>query len=193
MTVHSSPISTGLSFNPFDDSLGQLTGVTISGQVMLSASVQLYNATGDSQRFDNASAMFQITVSEPDGLQSGARITAFASGVAAPGLGTFGKVTSSQSLTSLQIPPAFWDSYEKRSVQKVSIVVNEGAGTFGGRSVSGVFFGGIATAAACLTLEYNYTTAAASPVPLPAVALSVCPAIALYGVGRIIAAGRRRF
>ncbi|HEX4793730.1 MAG TPA: choice-of-anchor E domain-containing protein [Humisphaera sp.] len=191
MTVHSSPISTGLSFDPFDDSMGQLTGVTISGQVMLSASVQVYNATGNSQRFDNAMAAFQLTVSEPDGLQTGAQIASVASGTAAPGLGVFGKVTHSQALLSIHVPQAFWSNYEEKSVHKVSIGVNEGPGTFGGRAVSGVFFGGIATAAAYIRLEYDFAAAAASPVPLPAEAAAVCAMVGSYVAIRLIAARRR--
>jgi hypothetical protein len=192
MTVHSSPVAVGLSFEPFDNSLGELTGITISGQAMLSASVEVYNATDKSQRFDHAVAMFHLNLTEPDGLQTGVPIVSIASGVAAPGLGVFGKITNSQPLPTVKVPQAFWDSYEKTSVQKVSLVVSEGAGLFSGRAASGVFFGGIATAAACVTLRYDYAAAAASPVPLPAEALAACAMIAFYGAFRLIAARHRR-
>jgi len=178
------PWSTTYDANQFNPSLGTLTSVEIEVSSNIVASVDVYNFSGSPQSFTKATASIPITLTGPASLSlSATGGTAGLAGSAVPGLNTFpGLPTTASTSTTLTSSGAL-APYIGTGVSTLVFDFNAGDGTYSGTAVSGVFFGGSATANATVDVIYTYTAA----IPEPS-------SVILAGIGIVGVAvfGRRR-
>jgi hypothetical protein len=172
-----------LLVGPFNNLLGTLTGVTIGLDSVNTGDVSIYNSTGLTQAFSNATATEPVTVTGPDSLSATATGNAsIASGTVAPGLNNFPGLPASAS-SSVSVPNADLPAFE--GVSDITLSVYANGGTYGGSSVSGVFFGGSFTSTGDVVVTYDYTAPAVPDGGLTAGLLGS----ALVGLGAL----RRKF
>jgi len=177
--------STTYDANQFNPSLGTLTSVEIEVSSNIVASVEVYNLSGSPQSFTNATASIPITLTGPASLSSLSAIgvTAGQAGSADPGLNTFPGVPTTASTSTTLTSSGALAPYIGTGVSTLVFDFNAGDGTYSGAAVSGVFFGGSATANATVDVIYTYTAA----IPEPS-------SVILAGIGIVGVAvfGRRR-
>jgi hypothetical protein len=94
-------------------------------------------------------------------------------------------------LPALHVPAAFWSDFVGSGGAQVALLTAAGAGTYGGTSVPGVFFGGHGAAGADIVLEYQYEPIAAAAVPSPAAGTAVLALVTLAGGAGYVSKRRR--
>jgi hypothetical protein len=182
--LQSIPFSYVLSLPKFDPSLGTLTGVTLSVDASVLGMVQIFNISGTTKSFTNATASVPMTATGPGGVVATTTATAVvASGTAAPGLNSYPPVLGlSQGLAP--VAPVNFGLYEGVGTFNGTLAVTAASGTFGGTGGGGsLFFGGTAEAGGAINVEYTYTP---SVVPEPT-------SMALLGIGMTSFLAFRRF
>lgn len=178
--------STTYDANQFNPSLGTLTSVEIEVSSNIVASVDVYNFSGSPQSFTKATASIPITLTGPASLSlSATGGTADLAGSAAPfpSSNTFPGVPTTASTSTTLTSSGALAPYIGTGVSTLVFDFNAGNGTYSGTAVSGVFFGGSATANATVDVIYTYTAA----IPEPS-------SVILAGIGIVGVAvfGRRR-
>ncbi len=170
------PANTSFQLPTFDTSLGTLTSVTISSTLTGSAVISIFNVTSSSQVFTNASASVPLTISTsaPSSLTTTAT-NSTASGVAAPGQtnlpGLPITITGNENIASSN-----WGFFQSAGPASFTASADLGAGTYGGTSNPGVFFGGTSNISADVSITYEYT-----PIPEPMTILGSIGALGFMG------------
>ncbi len=159
--------SQSVSFNKFDTTLGILNSVTLSLSSSVTAEIDVFNFSGKTQSFSNATASVPVKITGPDG--SNFTVTAVAGpisgNVPAPlGITPFVGQTASNTGNS-SIAPANFGSYSGFGGGTLNMTFQGLNGTYAGTAPSGVGFGGSASAGGTLTITYNYTKI--QPIPEP--------------------------
>jgi hypothetical protein len=182
------PINTTVSVAKFNESLGTLTGVTVTVNSTIDPVVTVVNLTyignGTPYAFTNAFAKVSVTATGPDGSSAEASPTyTVASGIASQLQTNYTGPATSASGSSV-VPSTSWGDYEGVGNHTVNFDFVAGAAMYGGSSSYGLYFGGSATAGGTISVTYSYIP---NPIPEPS-------SIVLAGIGMVglTVFGRRR-
>ena len=160
------PFTDTFTLPAFDPALGTLTGVEVSRDWSGAAGVSIYNATGVTQTFTNATASNPVSVSITlSGLTwtgTDTLTAAVASGTLAPGVNNFPGLPFTSSTLGNPIPPLSLADFEGAALT-IPFVVTGGTGSYSGTSVPGVYFGGSATVGGAVDIEYTYSKTVPEP------------------------------
>lgn len=163
------PFSYTLPVQQFNPSLGTLTGVVISVDATVEATISVFNATGGALSFTNATASIPVTVTGPESVTAATTATATqATGIAAPGVNSYAGVsgTSTGVTTVSDFTP-----YVGTGTFDATISSTASNGTYGGTGPVGLYFGGTVLAGGKIDVTYTYVA-----VPEPA-------SMSLLGIG----------
>lgn len=165
----------------FESSLGTLTDITIDFVTRVTGVVQIFNASGFSQSFSNASIAVPVGLSGPGPTTANLLATVFiAAGSAVPGLNSYPGMTVSESDMVLVTPVSF-SLFEGEGSGTALFTTTVGEGIYSGAAGPGVLFGGDAVADGSVTITYSYVSA----VPEPGTG-----GLVLIGLGLLVAAKR---
>lgn len=165
----------------FESSLGTLTDITIDLVSHVTGVVQIFNASGVSQTFSNASIEVPVGLSGPGLTNANVLATVFiAAGTAAPGLNSY-PGTSVNGAEMVLVTPVSFSLFEGPGNGTVFFTTTVGDGIYGGTAGPGVFFSGDAVADGSVTITYSYVSA----VPEPATG-----GLVLIGLALLVAAKR---
>ena len=176
----------------FNTSLGTLESVTLTLTLTNSSKINVYNTSGNLVDFVNASLILPGSVTGPDGVVLSTALDAtVASGVANPGINSYG-TTMNPVTVSAVIDPSSFDLWEGSTNGAVDFSYSKGNSTYQGTDLGGgLLFGGTLKGCGEVTVEYTYLSSGSSlatPEP-PGRYLS---AIAAAGMALMLF-GRKRF
>jgi hypothetical protein len=154
------PLTDTFTLPSFDESLGSLTAVTISLANTTIGNVVVYNLSGASQNFTNATASIPESLTSIAGTLTSTISAGPLSGTAAPGVnfysGLAGKSTATLNAANL-------GAFTTRGAVPLSFSLLSGVASFAGNTTAPggtVFFGGDATVGSLTTVSYTYNTPA---------------------------------
>ena len=159
------PFTDVFTLQKFDTTLGTLTGILINFATSTTAEVDVFNSTGVSQTFTNATATIPLTLTGPATSVTVSPSAGPVNGTANPGFNAFTGITSSPAPSNTNVPSGSFSLYSGPGFSTNSFSVAAGAGTFSGNAVPGVFFGGSATAGAVSSITYTYSAPTGTPEP----------------------------
>jgi len=168
ITSSNTPFTQDIQLSDFNSNWGTLTGVNISLAYSVTGSVSIFNSTGSSQSFTNASSSTPIVLtadgtfgSFPAGLQTSVNaVDTVGNGTIASAAGPYGFTGAPVTGTLSIIPNSslFVDFICNGCTTPDNFEVNGNSGTYSGSSANGVFFSGGANAGGTVTITYTYTS-----------------------------------
>ena len=157
-----SPLAVGssenLSLGKFDPFLGTLIGVNLTLFSYDTVCSRIYNLTGESANYTQATATVPITVTALDSLTTAATGTAgpFAGTSTAPGVSVAGGTPVIALHSTASVSPADFGFYEGVGVLPFNVTVVNSVGTYSGDSGSLLFFGGSGLSYGMVEIDYIY-------------------------------------
>jgi hypothetical protein len=166
------------SFSSLGISGATLTGVVISITDSLSSTIKIQNISSSTQTFANATASFNLGVSDGTNTVTGSVTSTIASGTANPGTNTYTPTVANGTAASglLTNNLSFYNTGPS-----VVLSATSSGGSFSGSETSGsgdLFFGGSGSVSGTVSLTYYYT---AVPEPASFVLLGVGGVAGLLG------------
>ena len=165
------PFTDNFSLPAFNTALGTLTSIELNLSTSSTAEVDIFNNTGTSQAFTNATSAVPVAVGGPAGVSTSQSLVAGPlAGTAPTGFNAYKGITGTAS-TSAFVPAANFAAYEAPpSNSNLAFVFNGQNGAYSGTAAPGVLFGGNASVGGTTQIIYTYTVATppTPSVPEPA-------------------------